>query len=89
MIAVKSSRVGEVVARGEIAFEVAPATGRGFVRVEPKSRRYFVFDDGTPLFLNGLCCCFLSGFRGLGSRFSCGACSLFRGFCHSLFRRIG
>ena len=34
-----------------------PPLDRGFVRVEPSTRRYFEFDDRTPLFLLGECCC--------------------------------
>ena len=30
---------------------------RGFVRVEPSTRRYFEFDDRTPMFPLGECCC--------------------------------
>ncbi len=54
---------GKTIARGEIEIDVATRDGRGFVRVEETSKRYFRFDDGTPLFLNGVCCCW-HGRRG-------------------------
>ncbi|MGH7973384.1 MAG: cellulase family glycosylhydrolase, partial [Limisphaerales bacterium] len=38
-------------------------TRHGLARVETKGKRYFCFDDGTPLFLRGLCCCWY-GKRG-------------------------
>jgi hypothetical protein len=53
---------GQVVARGATTLDVEPAHRRGLVRVDPGSR-YFRFDDGTPLFLNGLCACW-HGSRG-------------------------
>jgi hypothetical protein len=53
---------GQIVARGSTMSDVAPTTSRGLVRVDAGSR-YFRFDDGTPLFLNGLCACW-HGRRG-------------------------
>ena len=53
---------GQMVSRGSTTLEVEPANRRGLVRVAP-GRRYFRFDDGTPLFLNGLCACW-HGRRG-------------------------
>lgn len=41
----------------------APAGARGFVRVNPEARRYFMTDDGQPLVLLGECCCW-HGRRG-------------------------
>jgi hypothetical protein len=54
---------GKVVARGEVAIEVAAGKRHGLVRVEPEVKRYFQLDDGSPLFLNGLCACW-HGSRG-------------------------
>lgn len=54
---------GRIVDRAETAIEVVPSRNRGVARVEPKNRRYFRLDDGTPLFLNGLCACW-HGSRG-------------------------
>lgn len=48
---------GKVAAAGTVEFRAAAGDGRGFVRVEPLRKRYFRLDDGTPLFLNGLCVC--------------------------------
>ncbi len=48
---------------GTIAVGPAPEGARGFVRVEPTDRRYFMRDDGTPLPLLGECCCW-HGARG-------------------------
>jgi len=48
-------RHGRVVATGQTSIEVTAGQSHGLVRVEPKAKRYFRFDDGTPLFLNGLC----------------------------------
>jgi|APSaa5957512622_1039677.scaffolds.fasta_scaffold05949_4 hypothetical protein len=47
----------ETKGAGELDVSPAPAGARGFVRVEPESRRYFMTDDGTPLPLLGECCC--------------------------------
>jgi hypothetical protein len=46
-------------AQGEAAIDVVAGKRHGVVRVgvEPWAKRYFRFDDGTPLFLNGLCAC--------------------------------
>ncbi len=54
---------GARAARGETVIEVAPGRRRGLARVEPEGKRYFRLDDGTPLFLNGLCACW-HGRRG-------------------------
>src|SRR5262249_50564039 len=37
--------------RAEGSVEVAAGKRQGLVRVEPKAKRYFYLDDGTPLFL--------------------------------------
>ncbi len=54
---------GKLAARGETTIEVAAGKRHGLARVEPDGRRYFRLDDGTPLFLNGLCACW-HGRRG-------------------------
>ena len=46
---------GRPVGRAETAVEVSAGERHGLVRVEPEGKRYFHLDDGTPLFLNGLC----------------------------------
>ncbi len=55
------TRDGKTVARGQGMAEVAAGKGPGVVRVEPEDKRYFCLDDGTPLFLNGLCVCWYGG----------------------------
>ncbi len=52
---------GKLVARSEASVEAVAGKRRGFVRVEPEGKRYFRLDDGTPLFLNGLCVCWHGG----------------------------
>jgi hypothetical protein len=54
---------GKPVMQGETALEVVPGKRHGLARVEPEKKRYFRLDDGTPLFLNGLCACW-HGSRG-------------------------
>ncbi len=54
---------GQTVAQGTSAIETAAGTRPGLVRVEPEGNRYFRRDNGTPLFLNGLCSCW-HGSRG-------------------------
>jgi hypothetical protein len=54
---------GKSVARAEATIEILPGRRGGLVRVEPDQRRYFQRDDGTPVFLNGLCACW-HGRRG-------------------------
>ena len=54
---------GQVAARAEAVLEAVPGQRHGLVRLEPRSRRYFRLDDGTSLFLNGLCACW-HGSRG-------------------------
>jgi hypothetical protein len=54
---------GKVAARGSGAIEATPGKRRGLARVEETGKRYFRFDDGSPLFLNGLCACW-HGRRG-------------------------
>ena len=44
-------------ARGEAVLDVVAGKRHGLARVEPQGKRYFCLDDGTPLFLNGLCAC--------------------------------
>jgi hypothetical protein len=52
---------GKPTARGETVIEVSAGTRHGLVRIEPEGKRYFRLDDGTPLFLNGLCACWHGG----------------------------
>lgn len=54
---------GQPAARGEGRIEVMAGKRRGLIRVEPREQRHFQFEDGTPLFLNGLCACW-HGKRG-------------------------
>ena len=54
---------GQLVGRAESAIDVVSSKRHGIARVEPTNRRYFRLDDGTPLFLNGLCACW-HGSRG-------------------------
>lgn len=62
-LTVTVTRDGREVARGHATVDVAAGKRRGLARVEMKGRRYFRLDDGTPLFLNGLCVCW-HGQRG-------------------------
>jgi len=52
---------GQPVARGEAVVEVIGGQRHGLARIEPDGKRYFRLDDGTPLFLNGLCACWHGG----------------------------
>ncbi|RPJ31830.1 MAG: DUF5060 domain-containing protein, partial [Planctomycetaceae bacterium] len=54
---------GKFAARGEATVEVADGKRHGLARIEPDGKRYFRLDDGSPLFLNGLCACW-HGRRG-------------------------
>ena len=54
---------GQPAGRGEAVIEVAAGKRPGLARVEPREKRNFCRDDGTPLFLNGLCACW-HGRRG-------------------------
>jgi hypothetical protein len=54
---------GKLTAQGEATVEVAAGKRHGVARVEPEGKHYFRLDDGTPLFLNGLCACW-HGRRG-------------------------
>ncbi|HRY48532.1 MAG TPA: cellulase family glycosylhydrolase [Candidatus Paceibacterota bacterium] len=60
---VMATRDGKRLASGEAEVEVAAGRRPGLARVEPTGKRYFRMDDGTPLFLNGLCVCW-HGSRG-------------------------
>lgn len=51
------TRDGKVVSRGQATVNVTAGKRQGLARVEPQGKRYFRLDDGTPLFLNGLCVC--------------------------------
>lgn len=57
------TRDGKVVSRGQTTIDVKAGKRHGLARVEPQGNRYFRLDDGTPLFLNGLCVCW-HGQRG-------------------------
>ena len=52
---------GKMAGRGEGVIEVAAGKRHGLARVEPVGKRYFRLDDGTPLFLKGLCACWHGG----------------------------
>lgn len=54
---------GKPVGHGDATVEVGAGKRHGLARVEPEGKRYFRLDDGTPLFLNGLCSCW-HGRRG-------------------------
>jgi hypothetical protein len=62
-LAVTATLAGRPFARAGAVVEVAGGTRHGLVRLEPEGKRYFRLDDGTPLFLNGLCACW-HGRRG-------------------------
>ncbi len=48
---IRAGEDGREVARGEL--DVAPASNRGFVRVDPKSRHRLEYEDGTTAFILG------------------------------------
>ncbi len=58
---VTASIRGKPAASGKASLEAAPSSRGGFVRVNREGKRYFQLDDGSPLFLNGLCCCWHDG----------------------------
>jgi hypothetical protein len=60
---VTATLAGQAMAQATRAIEVAAGARPGLVRVEPEGKRYFRMDNGTPLFLNGLCSCW-HGNRG-------------------------
>ena len=62
-LVVTATAGGQRTATGEAVIEVSAGKRPGLVRVEPAGKRYFRLDDGTPLFLNGLCACWY-GSRG-------------------------
>ena len=47
----------QVIGEGTLTVGEKAAAARGFVRVEPTNKRYFMTDDGQPLPLLGECCC--------------------------------
>ncbi len=51
---------GRTIDSAAARFDVRAGEGRGFARVQ-RGGRYFRFDDGSPLFLVGLCCCWHDG----------------------------
>ena len=53
----------KTVCQGTLKVVAKAPDARGFVRVESKSKRYFMTDDGQPLPLLGECCCW-HGKRG-------------------------
>ncbi|MBP7053949.1 MAG: DUF5060 domain-containing protein [Phycisphaerae bacterium] len=62
-VIVTATAEGKLTDRCEGTVEVLAGNRHGLVRVEPDGKRYFRLDDGTPLFLNGLCACW-HGSRG-------------------------
>ena len=60
---VTAATKGHPAATAGATIEVSPGKRPGLVRVEPGQKRYFCLDDGSPLFLNGLCVCW-HGDRG-------------------------
>jgi len=62
-LVVTATLAGMLAARGEATIEVADGRRHGLARIEPNGKRYLRLDDGTPLFLNGLCACW-HGRRG-------------------------
>ena len=62
-VSVTATLAGKVAARGEAVVEAVAGKRHGLARVEPVGMRSFRLDDGTPLFLNGLCMCW-HGNRG-------------------------
>jgi len=54
---------GKPAGNARAVIQIAAGKRHGLVRVEPREKRYFCLDDGTPLFLNGLCACW-HGSRG-------------------------
>jgi len=62
-LVVTAAAGGAPAAKAEASLDVAKGKRPGLVRVEPSQKRYFQLDDGSPLFLNGLCVCW-HGNRG-------------------------
>jgi hypothetical protein len=62
-VRVSAKSRGKEVGSGAVEFNVRAAKRRGLARLDSASKRYFVFDDGTPLFLCGLNVCW-HGERG-------------------------
>lgn len=62
-LAATATTNGNNAARAEMLVDVTAGKRHGLARVESESKRYFRLDDGTPLFLNGLCACW-HGERG-------------------------
>ena len=60
-LSVTATLAGQVVARGAGVLEAVAGPRHGLARVEPAGQRTFCLDDGTPLFLNGLCMCWHGG----------------------------
>lgn len=54
---------GKPAGRGDATFNIVEGPRKGVAHVEPRGKRYFQLDDGSPLFLNGLCSCW-HGQRG-------------------------
>lgn len=59
LLTVKGSPAG----RGDATFNIVTGARKGVAHVEPRGKRYFQLEDGSPLFLNGLCACW-HGQRG-------------------------
>jgi hypothetical protein len=54
---------GQLAAQGETTVDIVAGKRHGLARIEPEGKRYFCLDNGTPLFLKGLCTCW-HGSRG-------------------------
>jgi len=62
-LSVRATLAGKIAARGEAVIEAVPGKRHGLARVDLMGMRWFRLDDGTPLFLDGLCMCW-HGRRG-------------------------
>ena len=62
-LVVTATLAGKLTARGQAVIPVSPGKRPGLARIEPEGKRYFRLDNGTPLFLKGLCACW-HGQRG-------------------------
>jgi len=60
---VTATLAGKTAARGEAVIDAVPGKRHGLARVDLMGMRSFRLDDGTPLFLDGLCMCW-HGRRG-------------------------
>jgi hypothetical protein len=65
-LSVRATLAGRIAARGEAVIEAVPGKRHGLASVDPMGMRSFRLDDGTPLFLEGLCMCCRDQTRLLG-----------------------